>query len=215
MSLRRTRQDSRRPRWPVVALAVLACVWVAGFIVFASGIPEETPPASVKTDAIVVLTGGSLRLEEGVRLLEAGSARKLFVSGVHRGVDVAELLRLQKREPDRLQCCIILGHDAEDTVGNARETADWVAQEGIRSIRLVTAGYHMPRSLLEFHAAMPDVEIVAHPVSPEHVKHDRWYRFPGTALLIAGEFSKFTLAWARAHLIAFAAPAPAAPEEPL
>jgi uncharacterized SAM-binding protein YcdF (DUF218 family) len=122
------------------------------------------------------------------------------VSGVHRGVDVAELLRIQKREPDRLQCCIILGHDAVDTDGNAQETAAWVKATGIHSIRLVTAGYHMPRSLLEFRAAMPGIKIVPHPVSPDHVKHERWYRYPGTAALIAGEYTKFILVWIRQTL---------------
>ncbi|MEQ8830294.1 MAG: YdcF family protein [Alphaproteobacteria bacterium] len=190
------RPQRRRP-WLLGALAAAATAWVAGFVVFAGTIPESTAPLSEKSDAIVVLTGGTLRMETGIALLESGVARKLFVSGVHRGVDVAELMRIQKRQPDRLQCCIVLGHDAVDTVGNAEETAAWVAQEGIRSIRLVTAGYHMPRSLLEFRSAMPDVTIVPHPVSPDHVKTDSWYRYPGTALLIAGEFSKYILSWLR------------------
>lgn len=190
-------KSPRRRPWILGCLAVLATAWVAGFVLFAGTIPEDTAPLSEKTDAIIVLTGGTLRMETGIALLEAGAARKLFVSGVHRGVDVAELLRIQKRQPDRLQCCIVLGHDAIDTVGNARETAAWVAQEGIGSIRLVTAGYHMPRSMLEFRAAMPGVTIVPHPVSPDHVKTDSWYRYPGTALLIAGEFSKYILSWLR------------------
>lgn len=190
-------KSPRRRPWILGCLAVLATAWVAGFVLFAGTIPEDTAPLSEKTDAIIVLTGGTLRMETGIALLEAGAARKLFVSGVHRGVDVAELLRIQKRQPDRLQCCIVLGHDAIDTVGNARETAAWVAQEGIGSIRLVTAGYHMPRSMLEFRAAMPGVTIVSHPVSPDHVKTDSWYRYPGTALLIAGEFSKYILSWLR------------------
>ncbi|MDW3206496.1 MAG: YdcF family protein [Alphaproteobacteria bacterium] len=190
-------KSPRRRPWLLGCLAALATAWVAGFVLFAGMIPEDTAPLSEKTDAIIVLTGGTLRMETGIALLEAGAARKLFVSGVHRGVDVAELLRIQKRQPDRLQCCIVLGHDAIDTVGNARETAVWVAQEGIGSIRLVTAGYHMPRSMLEFRAAMPGVTIVPHPVSPDHVKTDSWYRYPGTALLIAGEFSKYILSWLR------------------
>lgn len=223
MAMRRKRTPGRsrgrprgRPSRIAVLLAALAGAWGAGFIAFAATIPGQTPPVGIRTDAIVVLTGGSLRLEEGVRLLESGSAGKLFVSGVHRGIEVAELLRLQKRDPDRLRCCIVLGHDARDTVGNARETAEWAAREGIRSIRLVTAGYHMPRSLLEFRAAMPALEIVAHPVSPEHVKTARWYRHPGTALLIAGEYSKYLLAWANTTLrglIAGVAPVPEDPTE--
>ncbi|WP_420725553.1 YdcF family protein [Hwanghaeella sp. LZ110] len=196
------RRDSRKRRYPIglLLVAVLATGWALGFVVFASTIPETPAPLSEKTDAIVVLTGGTLRLEAGIELLEAKAADRLFVSGVHRGVDVAELLRIQKRAPDRLQCCIILGHDAVDTDGNAQETAAWVKEAGIHSIRLVTAGYHMPRSLLEFRAVMPGIKIVPHPVSPDHVKHERWYRYPGTAALIAGEYTKFILVWIRQTL---------------
>jgi uncharacterized SAM-binding protein YcdF (DUF218 family) len=184
-------------RWASTIAAFLATLWVGGFIAFANGIPTAPVAPAEKTDAIVVLTGGSLRLETGLRLLEQGAAKKLFVSGVPRIVETAELLRLQKREPDTLQCCIVLGHDADDTVGNAAETAAWAGNAGYRTIRLVTANYHMPRSLLEFRAAMPGTAILAHPVSPENVKHERWYRYPGTAWLIAGEYTKFILAWFR------------------
>lgn len=197
---RRFGSGRRRRRWLPLLLALAATVWVGGFVAFAGSIPRQVPSAETSTDAIVVLTGGSLRLDEGLALLEAGAADRLFVSGVHRGVDVEELLRLQKRAPDRLSCCITLGHDAADTVGNAVETAVWAQRSGIGSIRLVTAGYHMPRSLLEFRAAMPDISILPHPVSPETVKTDLWYRYPGTALLIADEYTKFLWVWLRQTL---------------
>ncbi len=193
-------QPENRRRWLPIICAALGVAWVAGFVAFAATIPEDAPGTDRHTDAIVVLTGGSLRLETGMALLEAGAAEKLFVSGVHRGVDVEELLRIQEQAPDRLRCCIVLGHMAENTVGNAEETADWVATEGIGSIRLVTAGYHMRRSLLELRAMMPSTEIIPHPVSPDHVKHADWYRYPGTALLLAGEYTKYLLAWCRLRL---------------
>lgn len=201
-----SRASVRRPKrqWISLCVTSLGTAWVIGFVVFASLLPNDpgsqTAEGTERTDAIIVLTGGSLRLEAGLALLEAGLADKLFVSGVHRGVDVAELLRLQTSAPDRLKCCITLGHDAADTIGNARETAVWVEENGLQSIRLVTAGYHMPRSLLEFQAAMPDVKLVPSSVLPDHVKTKEWYRFPGTAWLIAGEYTKFLIAWARLTL---------------
>ena len=36
--------------------------------------------------------------------------------------------------------------------------------EGYQSLRLVTASYHMPRSIQEFHHHMPQVRIVPHAV---------------------------------------------------
>ena len=67
--------------------------------------------------------------------------------------------------------------------------------QGYRSLRLVTSGYHLPRSLLEFRHAMPDVTLIPHPVFSESVKQERWWAWPGTANLIVGEFNKYLLAW--------------------
>lgn len=168
--------------------------WAAGYVSFARNLPDTPERPGARTDAIVVLTGGSLRLEEGLALLAAGRGRKLFVSGVHRGVDVEELLTYSATRPEDVACCIALGYDADNTVGNARETAEWMRAQGYRSLRLVTAGYHMPRGLLEFRAAMPDVAILAHPVMPDRVKTEAWWRYPGTAMLIAEEYTKTVIA---------------------
>jgi len=117
----------------------MVAVWVGGFFVFMQTIPRTKPRARPKADGVAVLTGGSLRLEAGLALLASGQARKLFVSGVHRGVDVAELLRISRRSPESLDCCIVLGYAADDTRGNARETAEWMARENFRSLPLVPA----------------------------------------------------------------------------
>jgi len=67
-------------------------------------------------------------------------------------------------------------------------------------MRLVTAAYHMPRSLLEMHDIMPEVKIVPHPVFPDHVKQDEWWAWPGTAALTASEYNKFLIAWLRLRI---------------
>ena len=179
------------------ALAVLGAAWAGGLFWFAATIPESVIDPAARTDAIVVLTGGSGRLDTGLELLSGNRAEKLLVSGVYRGVDVAKLLELARRTPDELRCCVEIGYSADDTAGNAAETAAWMQKQGFRSLRIVTANYHMPRSLLEFGFAMPAKRLIAHPVFPAHVKRDRWWAWPGTALLIVSEYSKFILAWLR------------------
>ena len=176
----------------LVGLAALAA-WSAGLVWFAGQIPEPGAHDPTRTDVIAVLTGGSGRLEAGLRALADGLAGKAFVSGVYKGVEVTELLRLATDRPDRFACCVTLGYSADNTAGNARETAEWARNQRARSIRLVTGAYHMPRSLLEFGYAMPGATIVAHPVYPDHVKAD-WWRWPGTATLIATEYTKYLLA---------------------
>lgn len=182
-------------------MLIIACLgWVVGLPVFVSTIPEHAAQTEEATDAIIVLTGGSLRLETGIALLEAGRAPKLFVSGVHRGVEAREIAGFAAKDPRFFECCVDLGHDAADTAGNATETALWVERNEIASIRLVTAAYHMPRALLEVEARMPEVRILPHPVFPERVKLNSWFRFPGTAVLVSIEYSKYLLAAIRINL---------------
>jgi uncharacterized SAM-binding protein YcdF (DUF218 family) len=176
----------------------LALLWGVGFIWFAATLPDGATAPDTRTDGIVVLTGGVDRVETGLRLLSAGRAQKLFVSGVYPGVDVAQLLRVSRLPAGQMECCIVLGYVADTTKGNARETANWMRQNGYRSVRIVTASYHMPRSLLEFRNVMPEAVLVPHPVLPPQFHQDEWWRWPGTASLIAIEYSKFLLAAARA-----------------
>ena len=182
------------------ALILLAGLWGAGLFRYADAIPTTVADAGGKTDAIVVLTGGTGRLDEGLTLLEQGFAGKLFISGVYQGVDMQNLLQAYRDSPQDLNCCVAIGH-AVDTINNAIETAEWVRKNNISSVRLVTSAYHMPRSVLEFENAMPGVTIVEHPVFPAHVKQEDWWAWPGTTGLIVGEYNKFILAWMRHRLI--------------
>ncbi|MBY0431800.1 MAG: YdcF family protein [Rhodospirillales bacterium] len=186
---------TRRLLTGVTRLALgLAALWLTGFVWFAAHIPDTVEDDGTATDAIVVLTGGSGRLATGLDLLAERKGLKLFVSGVYRGVEVNELLRLSRQIPDKVECCIVLGYSADNTVGNAVETARWMSGEGYRSLRLVTGNYHMARSLLEFRQAMPRVAIIPHPVFPNTVRQDEWWRRPGTAHLIATEYTKYLVA---------------------
>lgn len=201
-----TRQR-RAARWRHVLLlcALLAAAWTIGLLWFAAALPNAVADPTRRTDAIVVLTGGSDRVHRGIELLAEARAAKLFISGVYRGVDVQELLRVSQSSPANLACCIVLGYEADSTRGNATETAEWMRTEGLTSLRLVTAAYHMPRSLLEFRRVMPDIEIVPHPVFPANFKRADWWRWPGSAALIASEYSKYLLAVLRGGFGALAA----------
>lgn len=179
---------------------LVVAIWLFGLVWFIGNLPDRVAEPTRKTDAIVVLTGGSLRLGEGLKLLRAGLAPRLFVSGVPSGVDLAQLLQSIDDRETSTPCCITLGHIAADTPGNAKESAVWARQEGVRSIRLVTSAYHMPRSLIEFQAAAPGIALVPHPVFPATVRQEAWWRFRGTTGLLIGEYHKFVLAWLLNHL---------------
>lgn len=191
----RKRGRSGRKRRVLLVLVILAAAgWLTGLFMFARTIPREFQQSTDETDAIVVLTGGSMRMEEGLRLLSQKLGKKLFVSGVHRGVEVKQLIDRSLRSPELIDCCIVLGYAADHTAGNAEETAAWMRRQGYGSLRLVTASYHMPRSLAEFRDQMPSIRVIPHPVFPKHVKLDEWWRWPGTAVLIVSEYNKFLVA---------------------
>ena len=171
-------------------------VWGIGLVRFITDIPDLVEDNTSKTGAIVVLTGGSGRVNEGLALLDKDLAEKLFISGVYRGLDVRKLLQLARRNFSDLESRVGIGN-AVNTIGNASETAQWSFRHQISSIRLVTAAYHMPRSMLEFRHAMPSVRIFPHPVFPNHVKQDEWWMWPGTTALFISEYNKFLMAWIR------------------
>jgi uncharacterized SAM-binding protein YcdF (DUF218 family) len=180
-----------RRHWMAIAVGAAAIAWLAGLVWFVSLVPRDAAADPAATDAIVVLTGGSQRVENGLTLLAEGKAKKLFVSGVYRSTDVKALLRAAKEPAQWLTCCIELGHEADNTRGNAAETAAWMRAEKFHSLRLVTASYHMPRSLLEFSRAMPDIRIVPNPVFPTN---RAWWLNPHAALLVVGEYVKYLFA---------------------
>ena len=194
----RRRRARGRMLWRLAILMALSLVlWAGGLVWFASTIPNGVSDTKTKTDAIAVLTGGRGRLGVGFQLLSEKLAKKLFISGVYRGVDVNRLLELFQQKPEGLRCCLEIGHSADNTTGNAIETASWIRKNGFKSLRVVTSGYHMPRTMLEFRTVLSDVTLISHPVFTDHVKQERWWAWPGTSTLIVGEYNKYLLAWIR------------------
>jgi uncharacterized SAM-binding protein YcdF (DUF218 family) len=186
--------------WSLLVLAgVAALLWLGAFLRFVGELPRAVADPDRRTDAIVVLTGGAARLDVGLELLQQGKADRMFVSGVNPGTTRNQVQELFGR-PELFECCVELGFAAADTVGNALETAAWVEAGGYRSLRVVTAAYHMPRSMVELSLRMPEVELVPHPVFPDRFRLDRWWTAPGTAQLLATEFNKHLLALVRARL---------------
>jgi uncharacterized SAM-binding protein YcdF (DUF218 family) len=118
-----------------------------GYAAFAAMLPS--PAGDERTDAIVVLTGGSGRLERGFDLVQRGISRRMLISGVERTVRPNELAEAYDVDPRLLQCCVVLGRESFDTRSNADEVSRWVQRRRIRSIRLVTNELHMPRARYE------------------------------------------------------------------
>jgi uncharacterized SAM-binding protein YcdF (DUF218 family) len=182
---------------------------VAGFVAFASSIADTHPPADVRAEGIVVLTGGSARIDGALRLLAEGRAKRLLISGVNPTVDLRALAGTIDKELEvALACCVDLGRDARDTIGNAAEARDWAKTRGYTSLIIVTSDYHMPRSMAELAEAMPKVRLIAYPVSNPELHLGEWWNNASAFGLLLREYGKYLLAAARVR-IAGAAPGPA------
>ena len=183
---------------------LLVCLWGVSFANFLRLIPIQTPSDIVKSDAIIVLTGGSRRLEVGITLLENDKAALLFVSGVNEKVTRSDILNLLDGgiilESDKLfSCCITLGYTAEDTRGNAEESLQWVRENSLSSIILVTSNYHMQRAYLEFKSQNPNIKITQYPVSNGEFRLTSWLTHSKKFVLLFLEFHKLILTNLRAY----------------
>ncbi len=154
------------------ALVIALFFWLAGafvFLVKTTSFKAESP--HVPTEAIVVLTGGNDRIATGLSLWADGLAPEIFISGVHPNNTRPQILASWKGDKNLPFCCMTLGYEARTTIENASEVHDWITNNHIRSVRLVTSDYHMPRAQLELSQTLPDTRFYLHPV-PEIKK--RW-----------------------------------------
>lgn len=133
--------------------ALIGLAWALGFALFMLSLGKPLD-AGVRTDAIVVPTGGAGRIDRGIALLQAKSAKRMLITGTDPSVRPIELAVQYKTPPRLFRCCIDLGQEAVDTRSNADETAAWVRQRGYRTVRLVTADWHMARAKLELSNAL-------------------------------------------------------------
>ncbi|MCR4282400.1 MAG: YdcF family protein [Bauldia sp.] len=182
----------------LLAAAGVIVALVIGFLAFAGGIVGASPPADPHAEGIVVLTGGSARIDGALRLLADRRASRLLISGVNPAVSPAALAGTIGPDLEAmLACCVDLGHTARDTIGNAAETRAWVEDQGFTSLIVVTSAYHMPRSLAELADAMPKVELIPYPVSNPELHLDDWWKDTGAFALLVREYGKYLLTAAR------------------
>lgn len=146
-------------------ILLTALLLFGGFIAFVRSVTHAQPPDPLPSaDGIVVLTGDGGRMAAAGKLLKDKKAERLLVSGVSREVSDTDLEGLLGVESKTLTCCVDIDIAAEDTLGNARETAIWASALGYEHIILVTSDYHMPRAKLEITTATSGIRITPYPV---------------------------------------------------
>ena len=135
------------------AVALLVLIYVLLFAIF--GVSLGHPAAAgVTTDAIVVITGGKGRIEEGFARLSAHRGQRMLIAGADPAVTKDDLARRLHGKRALLDCCVDLGSESVDTRSNAEEAKRWLDAHGYRSLLLVTSDWHMRRASYEFRSQL-------------------------------------------------------------
>ncbi|MCP4318692.1 MAG: YdcF family protein [Hyphomicrobiales bacterium] len=202
------KKHSGRARWLtrlvavfLLVLALAVGLFVGSFLRFSRDIIHLEPPRKLtKADGIVVLTGGSRRIDQAVELLDGGQADRLLISGVFPATTASQIQRLTQAEPALFECCVDIDHDALDTIGNANETAAWVQKHGYKDVILVTSNYHMPRSLMLLRRVDGKTNYIPYPVVATDLRHLQWLQQPGAIRMLAAEYLKYLAARFRLNI---------------
>lgn len=155
MDLAMKRSISMKRFFYIVLFLILTFLSV-GFVSYFSALARYDQVEITSVDAAIVLTGGPDRLTDAARLLSTGVTKHLLISGVGGRADLDDLVRVAPSLAPYSSCCVDLGHQAQNTRGNAEEAALWARDKNYKSLAIVTAGFHLPRAMLEVRALLPD-----------------------------------------------------------
>jgi uncharacterized SAM-binding protein YcdF (DUF218 family) len=164
-------------------VSLVALLYALGFILFTVTLGRPARDDSVRTDAIVVITGGSGRIEHGIEVLGSGRAKRLLVAGADPAVTKRDLIRRLGGSRRLVNCCVDLGSESVDTRSNAEEASRWLAKHSFRSFRLITSDWHMRRARYDFRQVLGD----KYKIVPDAVRSQP--RF----VTLFGEYNKYLL----------------------
>lgn len=143
-------------------------------------------------DAIVVLTGGAGRVEDGLRLFREGRGGYLILSGVEETSSLGAIFPGRDLKGTVDTSRIILDIESRRTIDNALNVKKIVDSKGFNSLVLVTSNYHMKRAFSIFSKTINrEVILYRNPVRGPNFKDGDWWRDPISLKLVTSEFFKY------------------------
>jgi len=174
-----------------------ALVLAIGFARFVQSLPTEESKLDRNADGIVALTGGASRVVDALELLAEKRGQRLLISGANPSTNAKEISRLHPEFAQIVHCCVDFDSSL-NTLGNAVETRSWALRRNVRSLIVVTSGYHMPRALAEIGHQLPGVTLIAFPVFSEQLKAEPWW--PDGLRRVTLEYLKYVFAHLRMRI---------------
>lgn len=186
---------TRRLRSALVRLVAFGAIVLAiGFGVFVWRLPDRQIVLDRSADGIVVLTGGTSRVNDALALLDAQRGKRLLITGVNLGTTTADIAREIPNYKNLLTCCVDLDYSALNTLGNATQARLWATDHGFRSLIVVTSAYHMPRAFAELEHQLPHATLIPYPVLSDRLRIEPWWSNGDTTKLVVSEYLKFLFA---------------------
>lgn len=175
-------------------------IWIiGGFFRYADKVVNmQKSQYNYSADGIVSLTGGSKsRLTEGVKLLEMKKGKGLLISGVFKGATIEEVRAISGGSRALYDCCVTLGREAFDTIGNAHEIYNWAKKNNYKSLIIITDNYHIERSMLEISNRTENIKLIAHPVKAPPYIDKKWWEDEKALKGLINEYAKLRAAQVR------------------
>lgn len=145
--------------------------------------------------AIVVVSGGDTvaRTSEAIALYQAGWAPYIVFSGAAAdkdGPSNAQAMKEQALAAGVPEEATVVEGESETTKQNAEQVRGLLEPMGVKDVIVVTSGYHMRRTGLEFESQLGDTTVRRHPVSDDKHWSDVWWMTPWGWWLAMGELVK-------------------------
>jgi uncharacterized SAM-binding protein YcdF (DUF218 family) len=149
-------------------------------------------------DAIVAVSGGdtNARTDEAIRLYKNHWTNTLIFSGAAQdksGPSNAAAMQTRAEADGVPSSAILLDELSANTQQNAADTKTILEAHHIKSIILVTSGYHQRRASIEFNKTSDGIKVINHPVMTDQDWSFWWWAGPHGWALALTELSKIVL----------------------
>lgn len=176
----------------VLVAAGAAAASYLGLILIGDYLTPTDPLA--KSDAIVVLSGGSDRTEWGIKLYADGWAPKIiFVGAALYPTSISNAAAMKKvaLAAGVPGSAILLEEKSTNTLENAEFSAPILAKISAKKIILVTSPYHQRRAYDDFHKVLDDrLAIINSPSGYSQWSASSWWEKPASAHVTTSEILK-------------------------